>query len=315
MDNKILSGMIQRAQKKVEDHYFESRKHVLNYDDVMNRQRELIYRERRRILEGADLQETIRTYIRENIDSAIATYAPSNLPAAEWDIDEMFRELDDYFMLYPAVTADDLRGKQAGVISEFLTDHVLRVHEEREKEFAQANDDPEAMREMERWMALRAINTRWMEHLANMDYLREGIHLRGYEQKDPLLVYQKEAFDEFERMQQAIQDDIVRNIFRTQIAQPQQQMPIQMNISGGAPVGPTIVALPELPRKTSLPEIAAPVAMKTNRDVEVEPQDSAANGYSKPAKRDDGAPEDWKGGRNDACWCGSGQKYKKCHGK
>ena len=315
MDNKILSGMIQRAQKKVEDHYFESRKHVLNYDDVMNRQRELIYRERRRILEGADLQETIRTYIRENIESAIHAYAPSNVPAAEWDIDEMFRELDDYFMLFPAVTADELRGKPAGAMSEFLTDHVLRVHEEREKEFAAANDDPEAMREMERWMALRAINTRWMEHLANMDYLREGIHLRGYEQKDPLLVYQKEAFDEFERMQQAIQDDIVRNIFRTQIAQPQQQMPIQMSISGGQPVGPTIVALPELPRKTSLPEIAAPVAMKTNRDVEVEPQANGANGNGKTAKRDDGAPEDWKGGRNDACWCGSGQKYKKCHGK
>ena len=193
---------------------------------------------------------------------------------------------------------------------------MLRVHEEREKEFAAANDDPDAMRELERWMALRAINTRWMEHLANMDYLREGIHLRGYEQKDPLLVYQKEAFDEFERMQQAIQDDIVRNIFRTQIAQPQQQMPIQMNISGGAcPTGPTIVALPELPRKTNLPEIAAPVAMKTNRDVEVEPAGQRRERKRQTVKRDDGAPEDWKGGRNDACWCGSGQKYKKCHGK
>ena len=315
MDNKILSGMIQRAQRKVEDHYFESRKHVLNYDDVMNRQRELIYRERRRILEGADLQETIRTYIRENIEAAVRIYAPSNVQPAEWDYDELFRELDDYFMLFPAVTVEDLRGKPSGAMIEFLTDHVLRVHEEREKEFTEANEDPEAMRELERWMALRAINTRWMEHLANMDYLREGIHLRGYEQKDPLLVYQKEAFDEFERMQQAIQDDIVRNIFRTQIAQPQQQMPVQMNINA-QPSGPTIVALPELPRRTKLPEMQAPVAMKTNRDVEVEGQPEAANRVnSKPAKRDDGAPEDWKGGRNDACWCGSGQKYKKCHGR
>ena len=103
----------------------------------------------------------------------------------------------------------------------FLTNHIRNVYESRERELEEL--DPGQMRQLERWMALRAINDRWMEHLANMDYLREGIGLRGYEQKDPLLIYQKEAFDEFERMQQSIQDDIVRNLFRTQVvAQPQE---------------------------------------------------------------------------------------------
>ena len=306
MDNKLLSNMIQRAQKKVEDHYFDSRKHVLNYDDVMNRQRELIYRERRRILEGIDLKGTVQTYVRENIEAAVRTYAPADQPQTEWDIDEMFRELDDYFMLFPAVTADDLRGKPQGAMIDFLTDHILRVYSEKEQEFVETQGDEDAMRDLERWMALRAVNTRWMEHLANMDYLREGIHLRSYEQKDPLLVYQKEAFDEFERMQQAIQDDIVRNVFRTQIAQPQEPQPVQMQISS------PIVALPTLPKLTKLPEMDTPVAVKTNREVEVEGAE-ASNGRS--LKRDDDAPEDWKGGRNDPCWCGSGQKYKKCHGK
>src|SRR5215470_11361713 len=99
---------------------------------------------------------------------------------------------------------------------DFLTNHVLNVYESREKEFDEMQGE-DTMRELERWMALRAVNAKWMEHLANMDYLREGIHLRGYEQKDPLLIYQKEAFDEFERMQQTIQDDIVKGIFHVQV--------------------------------------------------------------------------------------------------
>ena len=113
MDAKLLSGMIQRAQKKVEEHYFESRKHVFNYDDVMNRQRELIYKERRKVLEGVDLRDTILHYIRENIEGAIRIYTPSHTPQAEWDLDELFRELDEYFMLFPVLSVEDLKGQNA----------------------------------------------------------------------------------------------------------------------------------------------------------------------------------------------------------
>jgi preprotein translocase subunit SecA len=314
MDAKLLSNMIQRAQKKVEEHYFESRKHVLNYDDVMNRQRELIYKERRKILEGVDLQETILHYIRQNIEAAVTTFARPDMPQSEWDLDTLFNELNDYFMLFPVVTAEDLRGKTREGMIEFLTNHVLKVYESREQEFNELQGRPGEMRQLERWLALRAVNDRWMEHLANMDYLREGIGLRGYEQKDPLLIYQKEAFDEFERMQQAIQDDIVRNMFRVQVVvEPprptiQQPQPIQQPIV--APAIPLPTTLPKPPKYTGVVDLETPRNVVTNREAELV---GAATGGN--ARRTDGAPADWKGGRNDPCWCGSGQKYKKCHGK
>ncbi|HLK55283.1 MAG TPA: SEC-C metal-binding domain-containing protein [Chthonomonadaceae bacterium] len=295
MDSPILSPMIQRAQRKVEEHYFESRKHVLNYDDVMNRQRELIYKERRRILEGVDLKQTIQYYIRENIEAAAIVYCPDNAPQSDWRIEEYYNELNDYFLLYPVVTQEDLNGKSRAQMTEFLTNHVLNVYESKEKEF-DAIQGPGTMRELERWMALRAVNSKWMEHLANMDFLREGIHLRGYEQKDPLLVYQKEAFDEFERMQQAIQDDIVRNVMRLQIVPPPPPAPL---------VAPAIPLPESLPKYSRMQDIETPRNVTTNMDEAVEAGARSRNG----------APPDWKGGRNDPCWCGSGQKYKKCHGK
>ena len=293
MDAKILSPMIQRSQKKVEEYYFESRKHVLNYDDVMNRQRELIYKERRRILEGVNLKQTILYYIQENIESAVRVYTPPDTPQDDWQYEEMFRELDDYFMLFPTITENDLRGKTREEIISYLTDHVFAIYESREKELEELQG-PDTMREMERWMALRAVNAKWMEHLANMDYLREGIQLRGYEQKDPLLIYQKEAFDEFERMQQAIQDDIVRNIFRVQIVQ-EPPPPITLELP------------PTLPRYNKMQDIDPMTEVTLNRE--------GASAANLSARRTDGAPPDWKGGRNDPCWCGSGLKYKKCHGK
>ncbi len=308
MDAKLLSGMIQNAQRKVEAYYFESRKHVLNYDDVMNRQRELIYRERRRILEGVNLKDTILHYVRENIQAAVGVYTPQDQTQGDWDLDTLYNELNDFFLLYPVVTVEDLKGKSRDEMISYLTNHVVNVYESRESEFNEMQGEG-TMRELERWMALRAINSKWMEHLANMDYLREGIHLRGYEQKDPLLIYQKEAFDEFERMQQSIQDDIVRNIMRVQIVNE----PPPDDFGAGVPLGqattpqvaPAIPLPQSLPRYNTMQDIPAPGGLSTN----------LSGGSELANRRDDGAPADWKGGRNDVCWCGSGQKYKRCHGK
>src|SRR6185369_10929766 len=152
------------------------------------------------------------------------------------------------------------------------------VYESKEQEF-DSMQGPGTMRELERWMGLRAVNSRWMEHLANMDYLREGIGLRGYEQKDPLLIYQKEAFEEFERMQQTIQDEMVKNIFRIQMVQEPPPRP------SGAPI-----PLPDLPRYAPMQDLDIPRSVSTNLGGEV------GNG-----RRNDGAPADWKGGRNDPC--------------
>ena len=294
MDSVLLSKMIERAQKKVEEHYFESRKHVLNYDDVMNRQRELIYRERRRVLEGQDLRDTVITYLNQSVEEAVTAYASVSLPPSEWEIEELYRELDEYFMLAPEITEDDFRNKNQSQMIAMTTEFVLDRYHKME---AEVEDQQAAlMREIERNLALRAINSRWMEHLANMDYLREGIHLRGYEQRDPLLIYQKEARDEFDRMQASIQDDIVKNLFRMQVVMeplPPPQAPVILPVpSFSAPVEPMTIDLPD-ELKSEANRAATAVA----------------------PKKDTLAPPGWKGGRNDACWCGSGQKYKRCHGK
>ncbi len=305
MDAKMLSSMIQRAQKKVEEHYFESRKHVLDYDDVMNRQRELIYRERRRILEGVDLRDTIVHYISANITSAIDTYCNPDIAPGDWQMDTLYQELNDYFLLAPAVMPENLQGKPREEMSDYLTTFVMRKYEEREKEFEEIA--PGEMRQMERWMALRAINDRWMQHLANMDYLREGIGLRGYEQVDPLLIYQREAFDEFERMQQAVQDDIVRALFRVQLVVEPQDMQGAIAMQNLAQPIPLPQNLPR-PKLKGMEELQSPTLL----NVQENGQNAA---QSSPARSRDGAPPDWKGGRNDLCWCGSGLKYKKCHGR
>ena len=156
------------------------------------------------------------------------------------------------------------------------------------------------MRELERWMALRAVNSKWMEHLANMDYLRAGIGAARIRTKGPpCWIYQKEAFDEFERMQQAIQDDIVRNVMRIQIVYEPPPEPKRPTVN----IAPAIPLPDNLP-KYSGPSMDPPRALTTNLGADI----GAGRGK-------DGAPPNWKGGRNDACWCGSGQKYKKCHGK
>jgi len=294
MDAKMLSAMIERAQKKIEQHYFEARKHTLNYDDVNNRQRTLIYAERRRILEGVDLKETILQYITETIQGLVAVHTPAEVHPDDWDLDELFRDLDGFFLLYPIVTPNDLKNKSSQELVDFLTEHVLNVYESREKELTEKRGQT-VMRDLERWMALRAINARWMEHLANMEFLREGIHLRGYEQRDPLLIYQKEAFEEFERMQQFIQDDIVRDMFQMQIVDeppPARHMPLPDDL-GRTPGGGRLNMPMDVPQLLEA---------------------SGSDGQTTLSRRD-GAPPGWKGGRNDPCYCGSGLKFKKCHGK
>jgi preprotein translocase subunit SecA len=295
MDMPLLSKMIERAQKKVEEYYFESRKNVLNYDDVMNRQRELIYKERRRILNGVNLRDTILTYVEQTIAAAVDVHIPAAESQSEWDLDGLYTELNGIFVLEPAIVPEDFAGKSREEITAFITDHVTRVYEAKEQEL-EATQGEGTMRELERWLALRAVNNRWMEHLANMDYLREGIGLRGYEQKDPLLIYQKEAFDEFERMQQAIQDDIVSQVFHASVSVEPQPMLLEQQAT-------PLITLPSLQLGDEDDGLDKPVRVRTNR----------SNG--KVVASDDEAPADWKGGRNDPCWCGSGQKYKKCHGK
>lgn len=274
MDARILSKMIERAQKKVEENHFESRNHVLHYDDVMNKQREIIYGERKRILQGADLKETITGFLNQVVADAVSMFCPDTSSPNEWELDDLYQGLDEYFPLSQMAKTEDLYGKTSTEIRDFLTDLILEAYERKEREIDSAVDEQGAMRELERNIALQTINRKWMEHLAGMDYLREGIFLRSYAQQDPLMVYQKEGFEMFETMQHSIQDEIARYLFRVQVVQQPQRRryPQYENLGSG--------------------DNKTPGAGGTGTSV-----------------RQSGK----KLGRNDPCWCGSGKKYKACH--
>ena len=204
----FLAKLIENAQKKVEAHNFDARKHVLEYDDIMNVQREVIYRERRKILEGTDLRETILGYLHASIDEAAALYLSDTVPADEWDRAGLVENLGQLFPLMNYLSAED--------IAELDKDAVLeRLHETAETAYADKEEEigEENMRDFERRVAQRVLDQSWVAHLSDMDYLREGIGLRGYGQTDPLVAYKKEALELFEQMQGGIQGDIARQLF------------------------------------------------------------------------------------------------------
>ena len=278
MDSKLLSRMIERTQKKMEYHYFEIRKHVLQYDDVMNVQREVIYGQRRKILEGVDLKPTILEYLHKTVTDSVAMYCPEGMHPSEFDTRTLFEMLDEIFPLSVYARPDDLKGKKREELEDFLNAVLERTYEDREQQLG-----ADLMRDLERQIALRAINSKWMEHLDSMDYLREGIGLRGYAQIDPLVAYKKEAFDMFQEMMHSVQDEIVRLVYRVQVQTSQEPYRnpyrnVQMR---------TADMLPELAEEEGI-EMA-------RRHAEFQP-----------------TLVKHKVGRNDPCPCGSGKKYKKC---
>ncbi len=273
LDSGLLSKMIGRAQKKVESYYFGIRKHVLEYDDVMNVQRETIYGQRKKILQGVDLRQTNIEYLNDTVDGAVANFCNEQMPTSEWDYDALYTFLNEIFPLEHYAQPEDVRGKKRHELVDFLTAVADRTYQDKEQDVT-----PEVMRDLERHIALQIINSKWMDHLEAMDYLREGIGLRSYAQQDPLIAYKKEAYDMFMAMQASIQDDIIRWMYRVQLAKPE---PVRRksyyNVVESAPDAPT----------------------------------SGDGGHSGPAQS---APRriDGKVGRNDPCPCGSGKKYKKC---
>ena len=273
IDHKALSWAVERAQKKVEAYYFGIRKHVLDYDDVMNVQRETIYSQRRKILEGINLKPTIMDYLHQTVRNAVDENCPADMPADEWDYQRLFDQMNDIFPLEIYARVGDLKKKSRDELIEFLDAVVERTYQDKEQEIG-----VETMREAERQIALHLINSHWMDHLEAMDYLREGIGLRGYAQQDPLVAYKKEAFEMFMDMQHAIQSDIVHWVYRIQPPkQEPQRRPVYRNVVEGGGTS----TQPDGSQK------AAATAVAT--------------------KRPSG-----KVGRNDPCPCGSGKKYKKC---
>ncbi|HAG08543.1 MAG TPA: preprotein translocase subunit SecA, partial [Desulfotomaculum sp.] len=232
IEHGLITRSIETAQKRVENRNFELRKHILQYDDVMNQQRELIYRQRRQVLQGENLKDVIAQMIEETACRLVDACCPEGVHPEEWDLTGLLSQFEQLF-----VTGRPLTGKRDAFLAEMentpfsrrqeikdkLRDYVLAKYEERETELG-----AEILREIERVVLLRVVDEKWMEHLDAMDDLREGIGLRAYGQKDPLVEYKRESYEMFQKMIAAIQEEVARYVFRVKVVQEPQVQPQQL---------------------------------------------------------------------------------------
>ena len=301
VDMPILSKMIENAQKKVEQHNFDARKHVLEYDDVMNVQREVIYSERKQILEGADLRETILSYLGDAVDGAITAGIPEGVAVDDYDIDGILAPLREVFPIDDQLDLDSLPGKNRGELADILHKAAVDAFEAREAEMG-----AEQMREIERQVMRQVIDREWVEHLRNMDYLREGIGLRGYAQVDPLVAYKKEALELFNQLQTTIIAQTMAQTFRAQLqaAQPSEDELLQMLLSGA--FGQFEMSQEDddtSGEEASEDDVQSIDTAKVEQEMNLLLQAAAMAPTTAPV-----TPEP-----NDPCPCGSGKPYKACH--
>jgi preprotein translocase subunit SecA len=273
IEHRMVSSAIERAQKQVEGRNFEIRKHLLEYDDVMNKQRESIYKLRRDILDGTEGRDYVLEIADNLLEGLIATHCPEKVDPENWNLSGLRSDMLSFFNTdIQDMKLDEMGTEQLG---EALWDRVEQRYSEKE-----ARHDPESIRNFERWIMLRAVDVHWKDHLLALDHLKEGIGLRGYGQRDPLNEYKKESFDLFQEMKDLVEDDIVQQLFRYEPMTEEQ-------------------AAEQRRRR----EIAAP-KIELSAPPKVE-----GGGRPQPSVN-----KDAKVGRNDPCPCGSGKKYKKCHG-
>ncbi len=207
--SKMISRSIETAQRRVESRNFDIRKHVLEYDDVMNQQREIIYAQRRAVLTGEDLRSNIMDMLAKVVEDTVATFSGESPYAEEWDLPSLIEYCDNLFLPGNELTVEQLARLTKEEVQELLHDQAIAFYNRREEMFG-----PELMREIERAVMLQVVDSKWMDHLDAMDMLREGIGLRAYGQKDPLVEYKHEGFDMFNDMIDAIQEDIIRYMMR-----------------------------------------------------------------------------------------------------
>ncbi len=301
IEARMVTKAIERAQNTVEQRNAEIRKNVLEYDEVMNEQRKVIYKRRDQILEGADLREEAIEYLADAVETTIGTFCVSDY-SEEWDLDGLVAELATYWPT--SFTADQLQSQCSTTddLYDLLTGEAVAHYEAREAELT-----PEVMREVERQIMLRIIDQKWREHLYEMDYLQEGIHLRAMGQKDPLVEWQREGFEMFGQMMHGIAQDFVKYVMHAQVTinQPEAQAaPAVTNTTYSAPEDPS--SGPNLPPAVALPTSDAAPA-------------GAPPGQQQQQQETPNVPvvkSEWdKTPRNAPCPCGSGKKFKLCHGR
>jgi preprotein translocase subunit SecA len=274
IEHGMVSKAIERAQTQVEGRNFEIRKHLLEYDDVMNKQREAIYKLRRDILDGREGREYVMNISRDILDGLIDLHCPEKSDPQDWDLTGLRTEILAYFN----INAGGMKLDELGI--DELGEALWRAIEERYVE-KESRHPEEVLRGFERAIMLQSVDTAWKDHLLALDHLKEGISLRGYGQRDPLQEYKKESFDLFEMMRERVENDIVQKLFRFEPMTEEQV--IEQRVRQQRAAAPRI-------------ELSAPPKVEGQR-----PQPTVAKPESKV-------------GRNDPCPCGSGKKYKKCHG-
>jgi preprotein translocase subunit SecA len=289
IEHGMVSRSIERAQKQVEGRNFETRKHLLEYDDVMNRQREEIYGMRRGILKGELARDHVLGLAETILDYILGRHLSEDKSPSEWDLPAFDLDLQEYFGA--RVGSFAYEGKGRDEIREEIWKALLVVYDRKQSILGD-----EMMRTHEKFVMLQVVDQQWKDHLLAIDHLKEGIGLRGYGQRDPLIEYKKESFELFTLMKERIEDQIVQYLFKLQPV-PQQETPA----AGDAPP-------PSAPRR-------GPVAMPSRRaPPNVNYSYGAAASGGQDGKVEQHQRQAPKVGRNDPCPCGSGKKYKKCHG-
>ncbi len=216
LEYSMMTRQIEKAQKRIEERNYKSRSQVLKYDDVMNQQREVIYAQRRRVLMGEDIRDTIKQMLRSTIEQIVAAHCPGEIPYSQWDLEALNLALHSVIpaaYLQP-LTEDEVEKRRGKDIGALLLERAQAAYEKKSAELEEAGLD---MREIERVVLLREVDSKWMEHIDNMDQLRDGIGLRAYGQTDPVVAYQKEGFDMFDEMISAIQQGTVQTLFRVTV--------------------------------------------------------------------------------------------------
>ncbi|WP_028551016.1 preprotein translocase subunit SecA [Paenibacillus sp. UNC451MF] len=266
IESKLITRAVESAQKRVEGNNFDVRKVVLQYDDVMNQQREIIYKQRREVLESENIRDITIGMLMPVVERLVETHCPADLVPEEWDLQAIVDYANGTFLHEGQLTAEELWGKEKEEIAEYMKDLVMRLYEEREQAIGDV-----IMRELEKVIVLRAVDSKWMDHIDAMDQLRQGIHLRAYGGTDPLREYQFEGFEMFQEMIQSIQEEVATYIMKAHVETNLERQPV------------------------------------------VEADAVSSNGEPAPKKPVVNNDED-RVGRNDLCPCGSGKKYKQCHG-
>ncbi|MBM2836192.1 MAG: secA [candidate division NC10 bacterium] len=304
IEHTMVTRAIETAQKRVEAHNFEIRKHLLEYDDVMNTQRQIIYGERNKILEGESLKDTLQEMRGEVIDGQLALYTNEETYPEEWDLAGLTEAVKRQFDLEISWPAEEVPSLTQALLRDSIEERALKAYEEREAKLG-----PEMIRYLERMIMLQVVDSQWKDHLLAMDHLKEGIGLRGYGQKDPLIEYKREGFEMFEAMVERIRQQTIEYLYRVQVA-PADAFPFDdaqgrpFDSAQGRPVDEARVALSAGGRDGDI--LGRPEARSQPRLAERSLRPTASTAPIKIAGK--------KIGRNDPCPCGSGRKYKKCCG-